>query len=237
MVDLVVLCGGRGSRLGSLTENTPKPLLPVAGRPFLLHLLLKMREQGFGRILLAAHYLPDLFRSFLSEYSVLLPDLQLILEHQPLGTGGALAFVARQVRGRTFVAMNGDSWVSQAAAPVLEEHQRLERKLTFVAVKAQRVEGGAIQKGVWRLDREGRPVGFSTESAAEGWVNGGLYVFDREIVASWPEGAYSLEENLLSLIQGVPAGLYYSDGRLLDIGTPELYEWANRAWGQTAHAH
>ena len=238
MADLIVLCGGRGTRLGSLTENTPKPLLPVEGRPFLLHLLLRMKEQGFNRILLAAHYLPDLFEAFLSQYSDLLPGVELIVEPKPLGTGGALAFAGKQVHAPSFVAMNGDSWVSQPIAPVLEEHERFRRKLTFVAVKARSVEGGAVQKGFWKLDSEERPVGFTPSAAAEeGWVNAGLYVLDRQVVASWPEGAYSLEENLSSMIRGVSAGLYRSDGRLLDIGTPELYEWANRSWGETAHAY
>lgn len=72
-------------------------------------------------------------------------------------------------------------------------------------------------------------MGFATEeSVLDGWVNAGIYALDREMVFSWPEGPFSLEENLPSLLNGKEAGVFCSAGRLLDIGTPECYERASR---------
>ena len=227
--DVVILCGGRGTRLGLLTEKTPKPLLPVGGHPFLLRLLLQLEQEGFSRFILAAHYLADHFRTLLSTYNDVVPNVDLIVEEEPLGTGGALRHAAGRVGTATFVAINGDSWVSQPLEPVLADHARAGRLFTVVAVQAANVEGGASRKGVWRISPGGEVAGFATEeSVSDGWVNAGIYVLDREMVLSWPKGKYSLEENLTSLLQGKRAGVFCSTARLLDIGTPDCYERASQ---------
>lgn len=225
--DVVILCGGRGARLRSLTAHTPKPLLPIGKYPFLLRLLLQMEQEGFTRFILAVHYLADHFRTLLSNYSDVVPDVQLVVEPEPLGTGGALRHAAESVRSSTLVAVNGDSWVTQPLEPVLADHAREGRSFTVVAVQAVNVEGGASRKGVWRMGPGGDVIGFATEeSVSDGWVNAGIYVLDREMVLSWPQGGYSLEENLPSLLKGRQAGVFCSTGRLLDIGTPDCYERA-----------
>lgn len=232
--DVVILCGGRGTRLGALTALTPKPLLPVGGHPFLLRLLLRMEQEGFTRFILAAHYLADEFRSFLSTYANVVPESKLVVEPEPLGTGGALRHAVTHVRSPHFVALNGDSLVSQPLIPVLADHSRLGRAFSVVAVQAENVEGGALHKGVWRVGPQGQVLGFATEeSVLDGWVNAGLYVLDRAMVSSWPEGEFSLEENLPALLNGREAGVFCSAGRLLDIGTPDCYEMAGRVLEST----
>ena len=227
--DVVILCGGKGTRLGSLTTYTPKPLLPVGGYPFLLRLILNLKSQGFTRFILAAHYLSDQFEAFLSDCAAHLPEVELVIEPEPLGTGGALCHAVGSVRSATFIALNGDTWCSQPLVPVLTDHQRAERVFTVVAVAASNVEGGAFQKGVWRIGLEGNVEDFTTEqNVLEGWVNAGIYVLDRSMVGSWPEGRYSLEENLPALLNGKEARVFCSSGSLLDIGTPQTYEQAGR---------
>ncbi len=235
--DVVVLCGGKGTRLGPLTAHTPKPLLPVGGYPFLLRLLLRMEQEGFTRFILAAHHLADHFRTFLSTYGDVVPDIELVVEPEPLGTGGALRHAAESVRSSSFVVLNGDSWVSQPVAPVLADHGRMGRAFTVVAVQAVNVEGGAFHKGVWRVGPKGQVLGFETEdSVLDGWVNAGVYLLDRAMVSSWPAGQYSLEANLPSLLDGKEAGVYCSAGRLLDIGTPDCYERADRVLASSESA-
>lgn len=229
MVDVVVLCGGRGSRLGALTAMTPKSLLPIAGQPFLLHLLLRLKEEGFSRVWLAVCYLAEQFQDFLSTYHEWLPDVHLLVEPGPLGTGGAIRAVADVVPSSPVVILNGDSWLPQPLQPILEEHQRQERAYTVVGVHASQVEGGAVRKGVWRHTAgEDSWELVTPERATEGWVNAGIYVFDRAMVRTWPRGSYSLEERLASLVVGWRGGLFHSTARLLDIGTPACYEYAPR---------
>lgn len=222
--DVVILCGGRGTRLGVLSERCPKPLLPVGGRPFLLHLLLGLREEGFARILLAAHYLAEQFEAFVSAHQDLGLTLRLLVEPEPLGTGGALRHAACHVPSPVFIAMNGDGWGYQPVAPLLAEHARGDRRLTMVVVRADRVEGGARRKGIVSLGADGGILGFETgDAAADQWVNAGCYVLDRAMVRAWPEGAYDLEQRVMSLVPPGSGYVWRSGGSLLDIGTPDCY--------------
>jgi len=228
-LDVVILCGGRGTRLGALSATTPKPLLPVAGRPFLLHLLMRLHAEGFTRVILAAHYLAEQFRAFIQTHQHVMREMELLVEPEPFGTGGALRYAAESVRSSTFVVLNGDSWIAQPLAPVLEDHAQHARVFTGVVIPTAQVSGGASAKGVWRVGANRTVQGFMTQEQAEdGWVNAGLYVVDRALVRSWPQGAYSLEEHFATLLSGKTAGVFYSTERLLDIGTPACYEDAKR---------
>lgn len=225
--DVLVLCGGRGNRLGHLTDAIAKPLLPVGGQPFLLRLLRRLKAEGFRRFVLASHYLSDQFQSFLVDYRDQLPGMALVIEPEPLGTGGALRHAVETIRSSAFLVVNGDSWLTQPMPPVLKEHGLFNRDFTGVAVEAGQVEGEALQKGVWQLGPNRKVAGFTTQAhVAHGWVNGGCYVMRRSMVALWPKGSYSLEVNLPALLTGRRTGVYCSKGRLLDIGTLENYHRA-----------
>jgi len=228
-IDVVVLCGGRGTRLGALTATTPKPLLPVAGAPFLLHRLLAFRQEGCSRFILAVQHLADQFRAFAKRYEQELPGLTVIEESTPLGTGGALRHAAQHVGSPVFIAFNGDSWGVQPMTPVLAEHARNDRLLTMVVVRADQVEGGAQAKGMVNLGAHGEVLGFSTGDAVSGsWVNAGLYLLSRDLVRGWPQGAYDLEARLMSLIPPGTGYAFCSEASLLDIGIPACLARANR---------
>ena len=227
--DVVILCGGRGTRLGALTDHTPKPLLPVNSEPFLLRRLRALRAEGARRMLLAVHYLAPQFREFARTYAEEFPQLAVVEEPAPLGTGGALRHAVAQVRSSVFMAMNGDSWGVRTLAPVLEAHTRRGARFTMVVVRANRVEGNARRKGMVQLGAEGMIQGFGTgDAGGSQWVNAGVYVIDRELVQGWPAGAYDLEQRLLSLVPSGSGWAWVSDDPLLDIGTPECYELANQ---------
>lgn len=233
--DVIILCGGRGTRLGTLTTATPKPLLPVGESPFLLHLLRRLQQEGFSRFILATQYLSEQFQAFIADAAAAIPNLELVVEPEPLGTGGALRYAAERVRSGTFVALNGDTWVTQPILPVLQQHSREAREGTLVAVRASHVEGRALNKGVWDVGPQGEVRGFRTQAEVpDGWVNAGLYVLSRELVLSWPMGAYSLEANLQTLLSHRRARVFCSEARLLDIGTPECYAEAARTLGAQA---
>lgn len=225
--DVVILCGGRGTRLGRLTEETPKPLLPVAGEPFLFRLMERLQREGFARFVLAAHYRAEQFEEFLARRRGELGHVELVVEPEPLGTGGALRHAAEHVTSPTFVALNGDTWVHQPLVPVLEDHGISGRDFSVVAVHSSRVEGEPLKKGVWRIGPGGQILGFETqESVAEGWVNAGCYVLERGMVSAWPVGSYSFEANLRALLNGHKSGVFCSEGRMLDIGIPSTYDQA-----------
>ena len=229
VTEVVVLCGGRGTRLGTLTAETPKPLLPVGGVPFLLHRLTALKHEGVSHIILAVRYLAQHFREFAASYAHLLPQVTVIEEPAALGTGGALRHAAQAIRSPVFVALNGDSWMLQPIEPILAEHARRQARFTMVVVRADQVEGPARDKGLVLFGPQGELLGFSTgDGQADRWVNAGLYAIDREVVLAWPQGAYSLEERVMSLVPPGGGRVYCSEGRLLDIGTPDCYAQAGR---------
>ena len=227
--DVVVLCGGRGTRLGPLTTHTPKPLLSVNGEPFLLRRLRALRAEGFQRILLAVHYLAPQFHAFARACVGEFPNLAVVEEPIPLGTGGALRHVIRHVQSPVCVVLNGDSWGTQAVTPVLEAHARRGARFTMVVVRAEQVEGNVRRKGMVMLGAEGAIQGFATGDAnGPQWVNAGVYVLDRALIQGWPEGSYDLEQQFLSLVPRGSGWAFLSDEPLLDIGTPDCYELANQ---------
>lgn len=229
--ELVILCGGRGSRLGLLTEETPKPLLKIGDSPFLRHLLMQFQKEGFERFILAAHYLAGQFQAFAKAYASLFPKMKVVVEESPLGTGGALRNAASHVDGADFIVLNGDAFLAQPLPPVLNFHFQEKSVFTLVAVKAEKVEGRVNNKGGLEIDEENTLVHFNGhEREKEQWVNGGLYVANRNKVLSWPEGFYNLEGKLNSLLIPDKARVFRSEASLLDIGTPECLKIAERKY-------
>lgn len=230
MPDVVLLCGGRGRRLGALTASTPKPLLPVGGAPFLLRRLQALQQQGCRRVILSVQYLAEQFHAFARTYAAQLPTVVVVEEPSALGTGGALRFAVRHAQTDPCVVMNGDSWFTQPLAPVIEAHRRRGVLFTLVAIPAAHVvAGGTPQKGLVSLGPDGEIIGFSTGEAESGWVNAGCYVVTRALPAAWPDGAYSLEQQFMRLVPLGQARAFRSDGRLLDIGMPACFAQAARA--------
>jgi len=237
-VDVVVLCGGRGSRLGPLTERVPKPLLPVGEHPFLLHQLMRLQHEGFRRFILAAGYLSKQFEEFARTWREAAPGMEVVIEPKPLGTGGGLRLAAERVRSERFVALNGDSVLDEPITPVLATHCEASRAMTLMAVRAARVVGGAAQKAICHLGAQDALLGFETVGhEAEGWINGGVYIIERAMALSWPVGAYSVESEMMWLVAGWRVGVWRSQGQLLDIGTPDCYAQAAEILGRSALEH
>lgn len=213
----VILVGGLGSRLGDLTRETPKPMLPVAGRPFLDHLLAKASRHGFTQVLLlAGHGAPIIEQHFAkSELGIRLGlNIAIAVEPTLLGTGGALAH-ARDRLDDAFLLVNGDTWfdfdwrvlAGRDAYPVsmaLRAVTPADRYETVV------IEAGKVTRMLPRdpqLDR--------------GLINGGVIRLTRDVVPTTVE-VFSLERDLLpALCAAGQVGGQIFDGDFIDIGIPE----------------
>lgn len=220
----VILAGGLGSRLGELTQRTPKPLLPVAGRPFLHHLLAKARASGLEHVLILAGHLherisADLVQSGLAARLGL--QISLSVEPAPLGTGGALSF-ARTALAERFLLLNGDTWFDFDWRALMVER-------IWPAMMALRPAPAEARYDTVELAGE-RVTGFWPREAARrgAWINGGVYCLDRARVPETPR-AYSLETELLPDLaaQGVLGARPFA-GDFIDIGVPDSYAAAQR---------
>lgn len=226
----VILVGGLGTRLGDLTDNCPKPMLSVSGRPFLEYLIDNVSRFGVTSILLLAGYRADVIRAHFPHGVYRTPGrvviVEVIGEPEPLGTGGALRFAADRLAPQFFM-LNGDSLFSfnllNLAAPL--PNGGLGR------IALREVED-ASRYGVVHCDATGRALGMLERPSVPGpgQINGGVYWLERDVVDCIAAGrAVSLEREVFpQLIERGALHARRYDGFFLDIGIPADYEVAQR---------
>lgn len=228
----VILTGGLGTRLGSLVEDIPKPLLPVAGRPFLDHILGGLARHGVSDIVLLAGYKAGVVKSLYGPDSDAVKSLGLsirvITEETPLGTGGAIR-AAKDVLADKFFLLNGDS---------LFDFNYLDLTVNLpsednapLATMALRHVSDARRYGLVEIDGAHHVTAFleKPETLQSGLVNAGVYWMSREILPFIPEGKVSLEQDVFPKIasQGRLLAKVH-DGYFIDIGIPDDLERADR---------
>ncbi|SDG39304.1 nucleotidyltransferase family protein [Roseospirillum parvum] len=213
----VFLVGGKGSRLGDAVRDLPKPLLPVAGRPFLDHLLDRAVAAGCTDLLLLTGQLGELVAERYDDRAWAGARVRCRQEATPLGTGGAVR-AALDALEESFLLFNGDSLLTVDLA-------RLAAALTEtveMALAVVRVDDGG-RYGTVQVDN-GRAIRFAEKSAdaGPGLINGGVYAVRRRAVARLPEGPSSLEHDLLTpLAAAGRLAACPADGPFIDIGTPD----------------
>jgi mannose-1-phosphate guanylyltransferase len=219
----VVLVGGEGTRLRPLTYTTPKPMLPIANRPFLEHQVEHLRSHGVDRIVLACGYKPDAIRAHFGS------ELEYVVEPEPLGTGGAIAYAAREAAiSETFVACNGDVLTDLDLTALVAFHRVRRARMTI----ALHPVDDPSRYGVVATDADGAVTAFiekpSPGSTPVRTINAGTYVAEPDVLDLIPPGgSVSVEYDVFPRIVG--AGLYAlaDEGAWRDIGTPESFLAAN----------
>src|SRR4051794_21342579 len=153
-IPAVVLVGGEGTRLRPLTDNVPKPMLPLLDRPLLSYTFDHLRSGGVKHAVLACGYLPTAIEAFFGdEYEGL--SLEYRTEPEPLGTGGGIRYAAYGF-DRTFLALNGDSLRESDIRSLLEFHHRRRATATILLTRVP----DPSRYGLVRTDPRGRVTGF-----------------------------------------------------------------------------
>jgi D,D-heptose 1,7-bisphosphate phosphatase len=218
----VILVGGLGTRLGERTKATPKPMLPVGGRPFLDTLIDEIaRYDVFDEILLLAGHKAE---SILARYDGTVRGrarLVVSLEQAPLGTAGALVHAAGLLQER-FLLLNGDSFFD---FNILDLATRASAGLVHMALRAN-VVGDRFGRVVLDGDRVRSFI--APGQGATGPVNAGVYVVDRSILARVGGLPASLEQDVFPALAaaGTMTGTSYR-GYFIDIGIPEDFARAD----------
>jgi NDP-sugar pyrophosphorylase family protein len=219
----VILAGGLGTRLGPLTRKIPKPMVPVAGAPYLEHQLRLLARQSFRDVLLLTGYLGERIESYFGNGSRLGLRLRYAREAQPQGTGGALRD-ARPYLAESFLLMYGDSLlpIEYAAAA-----RRLEDSAALGLIVVYRDPAGetAVRPNV-ALDRSGLVTRYDKTAAADPdleYVEAGVSCFRRDVLDLLPgAGPVSFEQCVFPrLIDRRHLAALPTAQRFYDIGTPE----------------
>lgn len=218
----VILLGGLGTRLGALTADTPKPLLPVGDVPFVEVLIAEARRRGFTKFLLLAGHRAGVVTDYIDGTDVrgrFDAVVEIAIEPTPLGTGGALVN-ALPLLDETFLLVNGDTWFDfnwlDLAAHTLAHGSEVGMSLRLVE-KPDRYETIVLEGA--RIAAF-RPRGAGLDRAL---INGGVYVMRRSAVESLACPS-SVEADLLPRLvaEGRVTGVAYQ-GFFIDIGIPETY--------------
>jgi NDP-sugar pyrophosphorylase family protein len=219
----VILAGGLGTRLGRLTRKMPKPMVPVAGVPYLEHQLRLLARQSFREVLLLTGYLGEQIERYFGSGSRLGLRLRYAREAQPQGTGGALRD-ARRLLAESFLLLYGDSLLPIAYAAAT---RRLKDSAALGLIVVYRDPSGetSVRPNV-ALDRSGLVTRYDKTAAADPnleYVEAGVSCFRREVLDLLPgAGPASFEQCVFPRLidRRQLAGLPTSQ-RFFDIGTPE----------------
>ena len=228
----VVLVGGFGTRLRPLTNDVPKPMLPVVNRPMISHLVERLAAGGVTQVVLALGFKPEPFAEAFPGGTVPgLPDVRVdyAVEPEPLDTGGAIAFAARHVGVEgTFVVANGDVICDLDLAWLVGEHRRVGRDATIHLTPVEDPSAFGV------VETDGPIVRRFVEKPGPGetdsdLINAGTYVFEPAVLDLIDPGRpVSIERTIFpALVAEGRLTAVASDDYWLDAGRPETYLQAN----------
>jgi mannose-1-phosphate guanylyltransferase len=230
VTEAILLVGGKGTRLRPMTVNTPKPMVPAAGVPFLTHQLARARAAGVEHIVLATSYLAEVFEPYFGDGSALGLHLEYVTEVEPLGTGGAIRNVASRLTSgpdEPVLIFNGDILTGLDIRALVDTH---ETSGADVSLHLTRVEDPRAF-GLVPTDPTGRVTAFlekpqTPEEIVTDQINAGAYVFRRSVIDTIPaDRPVSVERETFpglladgAHLQGMVDSTYW-----LDLGTPQAF--------------
>jgi len=224
----MILAAGMGTRLRPLTDNLPKIMLPIAGRPLLDYIVRLYRENGIDEIAINLHYQPEAVREHLGDGRRFGVHVTYSMEKKLLGTAGALGRL-RDFFTETFVAINGDMLTSIDIAAQVDFHRSRNATATIALFEV----ADPTSRGVVELNGNQRIKRFVEKPAADqvfsNLVNAGVYVMEPEVLKSIPDDTYAdlgTDTFPRLLRDGKRLFGYPSSDYLLDIGTLTSYQQA-----------
>ncbi|HEX2235921.1 MAG TPA: NDP-sugar synthase, partial [Actinomycetota bacterium] len=221
----VVMAGGEGSRLRPLTSNMPKPMLPVANRPLIEHILELLRAHGTTDVVVTVQFLASVIRNYLGDGSDLGLTVSYSTEEVPLGTAGSV-LNARDLLAGPFVVVSGDALTDLDLGAVVDFHKERGAAATLVLKRMEDpLEFGIVMTG------EGSRIERFLEKPTWGQVfsdtvNTGIYVLEPDVLDLIPaDQPYDFSSELFPLMldKGLPLFGYVADAYWTDVGNTDAY--------------
>jgi mannose-1-phosphate guanylyltransferase len=220
-IDVVILAGGLGTRVSHVLKDTPKILAPLGGRPFLSIVLEWLAGFGARRVVLGLGHLAQAVLGYLEDRRPESIEVVTVVEPEPLGTAGAVRFLAKEIESDPVLVMNGDSLVGADLCAFVRSHAASGAEASLLCTEMD----DTARYGRVDVAPDGRIRGYrekKTAHPAPGIVNAGVYLFGAAMMARIraASGA-SLERDIFPAAP--PGCLHAMTGRFpfVDIGTPE----------------
>jgi NDP-mannose synthase len=218
-IRVIVLAGGKGTRLKPYTMVFPKPLMPIGEMPILEIVLRQLKSFGFRKVTLSVNHLADLIQTFFGDGRKLGLDIAYCMEDQPLGTAGSISMVDDV--SENFLVMNGDLLTTIDYSAMMQTHINSEAIAT-IGIYPREVK---IDFGVLEIGDKGELVKYTEKPEYEFLVSMGVNAFHKSVLESIPKKQYldipSLMMNLKNANKQVLT--YRSECQWLDIGRPDDY--------------
>ena len=224
-MEAIILAGGFGTRLQKVVHDVPKPMAPVADRPFLTYLLDQLVRQGCTHVILAVGYKKEVIQNFFGANYKGIP-LSYSIEEKPLLTGGALKKALDLATEDAVLVLNGDTFFGVDFSKMMDFHYRTHSDATLAVKELHDFS----RYGTVHFDDDYRITRFVEKKACqEGFINGGVYVLNRTLFGDIPQDKFMMEKDFLEkYVESKMFSAFPCDGYFIDIGIPEDYEKANK---------
>lgn len=225
----IILAGGLGTRLRPLTDNTPKPLLPIKSKPTMQWAIENLKKHGITDIILAISYHADKIKEYFGDGSSLGLKLSYSVESEPLGTGGAVKQASDQVDD-DFVLIWGDNLMDVDIAKMVEAHNNNDGLIVMALTPREDVENF----GVATLDDD-KIIGFvekpKREESPSNLINAGAFVVNKKALNILPDGFSMIEKQCFEPLakEGKVYG-HKHDGQWFPTDTLEKYRLADKLY-------
>ena len=223
MSDVIILAGGRGTRLSKVVNDRPKPMALVNGVPFLEIIVRMLETQGVKRIIISTGHMGSIIHNHFKNFNTIC-DLIFSHEHQPLGTGGAIRLAFENVVSDSAFVINGDTFLDLDFQEIRKFQKGSGKELMMVGVKVS----DTARYGALEIEN-GLPCGFTEKGLhGPGIINGGVYSIPRAKIISYAKNSpFSFEEHfLVPKVRSKSFALFLHQGVFVDIGIPEDYDHA-----------
>ncbi len=225
-IEVLILCGGLGTRLSAISNGTPKGLMKgPSGDPFIWELINQIQKYGLKKITLALGYGSQEYINYFQSELNRDVAVRFSIETTPLGTGGAVINALNEINGKTFFVVNGDTQTSINYCEMLKFHRQKYAQLTIAGLEI--LESRADVGGIKYDLKTNAVLEFNEKNSSLNCVNAGIYIFEKEVISSkaYRVENLSLEKQIIPdlIASNMKTYLYKFSGEMRDIGTPERY--------------
>jgi len=222
MLEAIILAGGFGTRLSKVVPDVPKPMAPVAGRPFLVILLNYLAHKGFDRVILSLGYKAEMISAYFgNDFAGM--KIEYVVEESPLGTGGAVRFALEMCSEDQFFVFNGDTFLDLDSCDL----GKLLLSLTNPLIIGCHVNDTARYGRL--IMNNNCLIGFKEKGVVgPGLINAGCYALRKSHLDEFLLGEPFSLENDFFLNKAVSIDVYVTKGKFIDIGVPEDFHRAQK---------
>jgi D-glycero-alpha-D-manno-heptose 1-phosphate guanylyltransferase len=218
MFEAVILAGGMGTRLKSITGELPKPMVDVCGIPFLYRLMKRLESQGCSRIVLSLCYRSDFIIHQVTKDIPVECPVDFAVEEYPLDTGGAIKLASRFITSNQFIVLNGDTYCDVDYNALADFS--IQQGLVICGVYVDDV----TRYGTLNIDNNNNVLSMSEKtSIGYGLINSGIYVVTTSEIINHQQVKFSFEKDFIQTYQG-QVKAFVIEGYFVDIGIPEDYQ-------------